>query len=195
MRPSHARRKGRRYRYYLSTDLVVGSVATGDSGWRIPAGEIEAAVSSAVAARLREPGFLSEVLQLSQSAPEASTRHIGQCSSSWKDPVHGERKAAHGFPRYDGPRSFSTRSSSTRSSCLARSPTARHTPQPLSTSGWWRGPFRRPCSSCGARGGSGEPRLRQAPGHRHRVRPAGAAISSRGVSVPRARRRSRSSRD
>ena len=51
MRPSHARRKGRRYRYYLSTDLVVGSVATGASGWRIPAGEIEAAVSSAVAAR------------------------------------------------------------------------------------------------------------------------------------------------
>ena len=46
MRPSHARRKGRRYRYYLSTDLVTGSAATGASGWRIPAGEIEAAVSS-----------------------------------------------------------------------------------------------------------------------------------------------------
>ena len=80
MRPSHARRKGRRYRYYLSTDLVVGSVATGASGWRIPAGEIEAAVSSAVAARLREPGFLSEVLQLSQSAPEAAPRLIGRIS-------------------------------------------------------------------------------------------------------------------
>ena len=72
MRPSHARRKGRRYRYYLSTDLVVGSVATGASGWRIPAGEIEAAVGSAVAARLREPGFLSDVLQFSPSAPEAA---------------------------------------------------------------------------------------------------------------------------
>ena len=80
MRPSHARRKGRRYRYYLSTDLVAGSVATGASGWRIPAGEIEAAVSSAVAARLREPGFLSEVLQFSQSAPEAATRLIGRIS-------------------------------------------------------------------------------------------------------------------
>ena len=78
MRPSHARRKGRRYRYYLSTDLVVGSVATGASGWRIPAGEIEAAVGSAVAARLREPGFLSEVLQFSQSAPEAAPRLIGR---------------------------------------------------------------------------------------------------------------------
>ena len=37
MRPSHARRKGRRYRYYVSADLVEGSVATGATGWRIPA--------------------------------------------------------------------------------------------------------------------------------------------------------------
>ena len=83
MRPSHARRKGRRYRYYLSTDLVTGSVATGASGWRIPAGELEAAVSSAVAARLHEPGFLSEVLQLSQSAPEAAPGSSA-ASRSWR---------------------------------------------------------------------------------------------------------------
>ena len=80
MRPSHARRKGRRYRYYLSTDLVVGSVATGATGWRIPARELETAVGRAVAARLREPGFLSEVLRLSSSAPEASSRLIGRIS-------------------------------------------------------------------------------------------------------------------
>ena len=42
--------------------------------------------------------------------------------------------------------------------------------------GWSRGPSLRPCSSCGGRGGSGEPRLRQAPRHRHRLRPAGAAV-------------------
>ena len=80
MRPSHARRKGRRYRYYVSTDLVAGSVATGATGWRIPAPELEAAVGRAVAARLREPGFLSEVLRCSPSAPEASTRLIGRIS-------------------------------------------------------------------------------------------------------------------
>ena len=94
MRPSHARRKGRRYRYYLSTDLVIGSVATGASGWRVPAGEIEAAVGSAVAARLREPGFLSDVLQFSQSAPEAAPRHIGRISE-WADRwAHRRRPAA-----------------------------------------------------------------------------------------------------
>jgi site-specific DNA recombinase len=80
MRPSHARRKGRCYRYYVSTDIVVGSVATGATGWRIPARELEAAVGRAVAARLREPGFLSEVLRLGSSAPEASSRLIGRIS-------------------------------------------------------------------------------------------------------------------
>ena len=96
MRPSHARRKGRRYRYYLSADLVVGSVATGASGWRIPAGEIEAAVGSAVAARLREPGFLSEALQLSQSAPEAAPGLIGRLSELADRLMHRRRQPAGG---------------------------------------------------------------------------------------------------
>ena len=80
MRPSHARKKGRRYRYYVSATLVEGSVATGAAGWRVPAGEIEAAVATAVAARLREPGFLSEVLRSSPAAAEASSRLIGRIS-------------------------------------------------------------------------------------------------------------------
>jgi site-specific DNA recombinase len=78
MRPSHARKKGRRYRYYVSSTLVEGSVATGAAGWRVPAGEIEAAVATAVAARLREPGFLSDVLRSSPAAAEASSRLIGR---------------------------------------------------------------------------------------------------------------------
>ena len=74
MRPSHARSKGRRYRYYVSADLVEGSVAAGAVGWRMPAAEIEAAVATAVAAHLREPGFLSELLRFSQSASDAWRR-------------------------------------------------------------------------------------------------------------------------
>ncbi len=74
MRPSHASSKGRRYRYYVSAELIEGSVATGATGWRMPALEIEAAVGSAVATRLRDPGFLSDVLRFGQSAPEESTR-------------------------------------------------------------------------------------------------------------------------
>ena len=80
MRPSHARRKRRRYRYYVSSDLVTGSVATGATGWRIPARELEAAVGSAVAARLRDAGFLSEVLRCSPTASEASAGLLGRIS-------------------------------------------------------------------------------------------------------------------
>ena len=74
MRPSHARSNGRRYRYYVSADLVEGSVATGATGWRIPAAEIEAAVARTLAARLRDPGFLSDAL----GHAAAGTRGFGQ---------------------------------------------------------------------------------------------------------------------
>jgi DNA invertase Pin-like site-specific DNA recombinase len=63
MRPSHANKKGRRYRYYVSAGLVEGCVAQGARGWRIPAGEIEAAVARALAARLRSPAFIGDALR------------------------------------------------------------------------------------------------------------------------------------
>ena len=62
MRPTHATKKGRRYRYYVSADLVEGSVETGARGWRIPAAEIEAALARVIAARLRDPGFTSSLI-------------------------------------------------------------------------------------------------------------------------------------
>ena len=52
----------------VSADLVEGSVATGATGWRIPAAEIEEAVARTLAARLRDPGFLSDA-QLAMSVP------------------------------------------------------------------------------------------------------------------------------
>jgi DNA invertase Pin-like site-specific DNA recombinase len=62
MRPSHATKKGRRYRYYVSGDLMESSVETGAMGWRIPAREIEAALATVIAARLRDPGFASSLI-------------------------------------------------------------------------------------------------------------------------------------
>ena len=44
------------------------------TGWRIPAAEIEAAVARTLAARLRDPGFLSEALSHAPPAPAASAR-------------------------------------------------------------------------------------------------------------------------
>ena len=80
MRPSHASRKGRRYRYYVSAGLVEAGGAAGAAGWRIPAREIEAAVGRAVAARLREPELQSAVLRGSPSTSEASARLIARMS-------------------------------------------------------------------------------------------------------------------
>ena len=45
--PSHASKGGRRYRYYVSRDLMNGDASAG-GGWRLPASEIENAVIEAV---------------------------------------------------------------------------------------------------------------------------------------------------
>ena len=63
MRPSHARKpSGARYRYYVSAALVEGSVATGATGWRIPAEALEAALARVLAARLRDPALASRLI-------------------------------------------------------------------------------------------------------------------------------------
>ena len=41
MTPTHAVKKGRRYRYYVSTPLITGTRSDHAKGWRIPAGDIE----------------------------------------------------------------------------------------------------------------------------------------------------------
>jgi site-specific DNA recombinase len=42
--PTHAVKKGRRYRYYVSTALIIGSHSEHPKGRRIPAGDIEGLV-------------------------------------------------------------------------------------------------------------------------------------------------------
>ncbi|CCB66642.1 recombinase family protein [Hyphomicrobium sp. MC1] len=44
MTPTHAVKKGRRYRYYVSTALITGGRSDHIKGWRIPAGDVEALV-------------------------------------------------------------------------------------------------------------------------------------------------------
>jgi site-specific DNA recombinase len=41
MTPTHAVKKGKRYRYYVSTALITGSRTEHPKGWRAPAGDIE----------------------------------------------------------------------------------------------------------------------------------------------------------
>ena len=75
MRPVHANKKGRRYHYYVSPTLVEGSVETGATGWRIPAHEIERALSEAIVARLGQPDFVSQATEI-HADPYAVARVI-----------------------------------------------------------------------------------------------------------------------
>jgi hypothetical protein len=46
MTPTHATKQGRRYRYYVSRPLITDDQSDGSAGLRIPAREIEQAVTS-----------------------------------------------------------------------------------------------------------------------------------------------------
>lgn len=57
MRPSHAKKGARRYRYYVSPALMQSSIETGASGWRVPAADIERALAGALRAKLHDPSW------------------------------------------------------------------------------------------------------------------------------------------
>ena len=63
--PSHAVKGKRRYRYYVSRDLLVGATENAERGWRIPAPEIERSVTTAVLTILEDrPGIATELEHL-----------------------------------------------------------------------------------------------------------------------------------
>ena len=62
MRPSHARKGDRHYRYYVSRELILRSVEAGATGWRIPAKEVETPTAQAIVAKFRDPAFASGAL-------------------------------------------------------------------------------------------------------------------------------------
>ncbi len=58
--PSHAVKKGRRYRYYVSAALITQTGADHAQGWRLPAQEIEDAVIRVLTDALTSPAMLLE---------------------------------------------------------------------------------------------------------------------------------------
>ena len=80
MRPSHASKNGRRYRYYVSADLIENGVAHGARGWRIPAEKLETAVARTIAAKLRDPELQAQLLRSVGSGDDASAIVMDGCS-------------------------------------------------------------------------------------------------------------------
>lgn len=77
MTPTHTRRRGRLYRYYVSQAVLKGIPDTGGVR-RLPAGEIEGAVIQQVRALLRQPEIIVGTWQVARtevpSLTEAETR-------------------------------------------------------------------------------------------------------------------------
>ena len=82
--PSHAVKGERRYRYYVSRNLINGTSDSGRRGWRLPAPEIERAVASAaytilsddaaIANAAREGDTLRSTLELERRAARGQWR-------------------------------------------------------------------------------------------------------------------------
>jgi len=86
MTPTHATKKGTRYRYYVSKPLITSDQSDGSAGLRIPAREIEQAVTSRVRQWLVDPGSVYQAIRLAD--PSAQRRLIARAEKigkSWPE--------------------------------------------------------------------------------------------------------------
>ena len=78
--PTHASKKGRRYRYYISKRLMHPTNDASD-GWRIPAAALEEAIIRAICCFLRDELRLVEDLSLKQGSPEVLSQAINRAGA------------------------------------------------------------------------------------------------------------------
>jgi site-specific DNA recombinase len=83
MTPTHAIKKGMRYRYYVSRPLITKDQTEQSAGLRIPAGEIEQLVTSRMGQWLVDPGSIYQATRLSDPSMQrrliARATEIGKC--------------------------------------------------------------------------------------------------------------------
>ncbi len=86
MTPTHAVKKGRRYRYYVSTQLISGTRSDHAKGWRIPAGDIEVLVLDRLREFFASDRDLGEALScfdLDASAVRSAMMKASQLVEGW----------------------------------------------------------------------------------------------------------------
>lgn len=86
MTPTHAVKKGCRYRYYVSTQLISGTRSDHAKGWRIPAGDIEVLVLDRLRAFFASDRDLGDVLSrfdLDASAVRSAMMKASQLVEGW----------------------------------------------------------------------------------------------------------------
>jgi DNA invertase Pin-like site-specific DNA recombinase len=88
MTPTHAVKKGRRYRYYVSASLITGIRSDHANGWRIPAGDIEGLVLDRLRAFFASETNVGEALSgfdLDASTLRSALSEAKQLAESWAD--------------------------------------------------------------------------------------------------------------
>jgi site-specific DNA recombinase len=80
--PSHATKKGRCYRYYVSRSLIKGRTKASAGPVRLPAEEIEELVLSQLSPLLQSPSRVMDILQL-YSLGMTETQHVAKVSKEY----------------------------------------------------------------------------------------------------------------
>jgi hypothetical protein len=101
MTPSHAVKKGTRYRYYVSRPLITQDQTERSAGLRIPAGEIEQVVTSRVRQWLRDPGSIYKATSGRFPDPLTQRQFAARAALARKPQIHspasekGGHESAH----------------------------------------------------------------------------------------------------
>jgi hypothetical protein len=84
MTPTHATKKGTRYRYYVSRPLITDDKTDGSAALRIPAGEIEQAVTSRMRQWLIDPASVYQAIRpVDPSAERRLIARAEEIRKSW----------------------------------------------------------------------------------------------------------------
>jgi DNA invertase Pin-like site-specific DNA recombinase len=86
MTPTHTVKKGRRYRYYVSTPLITGTRSDHAKGWRVPAGDVEGLVLDRLREFFASEEDISDMLSsfdLDASAVRSAMAKAGQLAGGW----------------------------------------------------------------------------------------------------------------
>ena len=94
MTPTHAVKKGMRYRYYVSRPLITKNQSEGSLGLRIPAAEIEQLVASRMRQWLLDPANIYQAIRFSgASAQRRLLARAAQIGKSWPELPGGRQRA------------------------------------------------------------------------------------------------------
>lgn len=98
MCPTHANKKGRRYRYYISQRLMHRTAST-NGGWRLPARELEGAVTRAVGDFLRDGIRVVDALELTDIDPDRLRTVLRRAAATARDMEDEQREHQIQLPR------------------------------------------------------------------------------------------------